>query len=143
MPITMSPISRRALIKTASLTPLLANSNMYSQTSASGHLVYAGTYTKGSSKGIYAYRFQEKSGDLAALGLMAETPNPTYLAISANHRALYAVNEVGNYNGTHSGLVSGFSIDHLSGKLNEINSVASGGSGPCHLAVDRTGHALF
>lgn len=143
MPSTMSSISRRALIKTASLTPLLATSNMYSQTSASGHLVYAGTYTNKSSKGIYAYRFDGKSGELTTLGLMAETPNPTFLAISANHRALYAVNEVGNYNGTHSGLVSGFSIDHLSGKLNKINSVASGGSGPCHLSVDHTGHALF
>jgi 6-phosphogluconolactonase len=116
---------------------------MSAQTTPSGYLLFVGTYTNGSSKGIYAYRFRSESGELTPLGLVAETQNPTFLAMSANHRYLYAVNEVANHEGTHSGMVSGFSIDHLNGKLTPINSVASGGAGPCHLTVDRTGSALI
>ena len=33
-------------------------------------LVYFGTYTRGASKGIYAYRFQPKTGDLKPIGLV-------------------------------------------------------------------------
>jgi 6-phosphogluconolactonase len=116
---------------------------MSSQTTPSGYLLFVGTYTDGSSKGIYGYRFQSESGDLMPLGLVAETPNPTFLALSANHQFLYAVNEESNYQNTHSGLVSGFSIDHLHGKLTPINAVASAGAGPCHLSVDHTGSGLF
>ena len=116
---------------------------MSAQTTPSGYRLFVGTYTDGSSKGIYAYRFQSESGDLTPLGLVAETPNPTFLALSANHQFLYAVNEESNYQNTHSGLVSGFSIDHLHGKLTPINSAASGGAGPCHVSVDHTGSGLF
>jgi 6-phosphogluconolactonase len=122
---------------------MLISGSGLGQTTASGYLLFVGTYTDGGSKGIYAYRFQPATGNLTPLGLVAETPNPTYLALSANHQFLYAVNEESNYRGTHSGLVSAFSIDHLNGKLTPINQVASAGSGPCHLAVDHTGSALF
>jgi 6-phosphogluconolactonase len=113
------------------------------QTTPSGYLLFVGTYTDGTSKGIYAFRFQSETGELTPLGLVAEMPNPTFLALSANHRFLYAVNEVPNYQNTHSGLVSGFAIDHLNGKLKPVNQVASAGAGPCHLAVNKTGSALF
>jgi 6-phosphogluconolactonase len=140
----MSNLSRRSLLAAAIITPEAAmRSPLFAQTSASGYLLYVGTYTEHSSKGIYAYRFQTKSGELIPLGLVAEAANPTFLATSANRRFLYAVNEVANYKDTKSGLVSGYSIDHLNGKLEPINSVASAGSGPCHLAVDETGSALF
>ena len=79
---------------------------MSAQTTPSGYLLFVGTYTDGSSKGIYAYRFQSESGELTPLGLVAESPNPTFLALSANHQFLYAVNEESNYQKTHSGLVS-------------------------------------
>ncbi|MFZ0594993.1 MAG: lactonase family protein [Bryobacteraceae bacterium] len=139
----MDRITRRSILA-SSLTPMLLRSRPLSaQTTPSGYLLYVGTYTNKTSKGIYAFRFQSESGDLMPLGLVAETPNPTYLALSANHRFLYAVNEESNYQGTHSGLVSSFAIDHLTAKLKPLNSVASAGSGPCHLAVDHTGSDLF
>ncbi len=139
----MSPLSRRSLLAASVAPLLLSGASGLGQTTAAGYLLFIGTYTNGASKGIYAFRFQPESGELTPLGLVAETPNPTYLALSANHQFLYAVNEESNYQNTHSGLVSAFSIDHLSGKLTPINSVASAGSGPCHLAVDHTGSALF
>src|ERR1035438_5192610 len=68
-------------------------------------LVYVGTYTDKGSKGIYAYRFDPVSGESDAIGLVAETPNPSFLAVDPNRRFLYAVNEIDNFNGSRSGAV--------------------------------------
>lgn len=57
-------------------------------------LVYVGTSTK-TSKGIYAWRMTAATGELKPLGLVAETTNPTFLAVHPNRRFLYAVSEVG------------------------------------------------
>jgi 6-phosphogluconolactonase len=105
------------------------------------YLVYVGTYTEGgsSSKGIYAYSFDPDSAKLTPIGLAAQTINPSFLAVHPNHRFLYAVNEIGNYQGRKSGAVSAFAIDHASGKLTLLNQVASGGADPCYITVDNTG----
>jgi len=105
-------------------------------------LVYIGTYTSGKSKGIYLARFAPASG-LSVPELAAETKNPTFLALSPDRKVLYAVNEVGDFGGQHSGAVSAFSIEAGSGKLSPLNERPSGGSGPCHLAVDPSGKALL
>jgi len=104
-------------------------------------LVYVGTYTEegSTSKGIYAYRFDPRSAELTAIGLAAETTNPSFLAVHPNHRFLYAVNEVGKYKGEKSGAVSAFAIDHATGKLTLLNQVASRGADPCYIIVDKTG----
>jgi 6-phosphogluconolactonase len=104
-------------------------------------LVYVGTYTaEGStSKGIYAYRFDPNTAVLTSIGLAGETTNPSFLAVHPNHRFLYAVNEVGNYNGEKSGAISAFAIDRRTGKLTLLNQVASKGADPCYIIVDKTG----
>ena len=107
-------------------------------------LVYFGTYTRGESKseGIYAYRFNASSGKLSALGLAAETPNPSFLAIHPNGRFLYSVSELSGTGGEEAGAVSAFRIDKMSGRLTLLNKVPAEGSVPCHLDVDRTGKML-
>ncbi|MFZ0759969.1 MAG: lactonase family protein [Candidatus Sulfotelmatobacter sp.] len=104
-------------------------------------LMYVGTYTVGGTKseGIYAYRFDPKTAEITPLGLAAETINPSFLAVHPNHRFLYAVNEVGEYKGQKSGVVSAFKIDSATGKLTFLNQVASGGADPCYITVDKTG----
>src|SRR5262249_19320696 len=103
---------------------------------AADPLVYVGTYTRNGSRGIYAFRFQS-SGKLVSLGVAAETASPSFLAESPNHKFLYAVNEGGG-----KGMVSAFAIDSQSGKLTPLNAVSSGGSSPCHLAIDKSGKWL-
>jgi 6-phosphogluconolactonase len=105
------------------------------------YFMYVGTYTltDSTSKGIYAYRFNPRTGKLTAIGLVAETINPSFLAVDPTHRYLYAVNEIGDYKGQKSGAVSAFSIDHASGKLTLLNQVASGGADPCYISVDKAG----
>jgi 6-phosphogluconolactonase len=100
--------------------------------------VYVGTYTKAQkSKGIYAWRFQPATGKMTALGVAAETPSPSYLAVHPNQHFLYAVNEANN------GTVTSFSIDQETGKLKQLNQVSSKGGGPCHLTTDRSGKWLY
>jgi 6-phosphogluconolactonase len=106
------------------------------------YLVFAGTYTGGASKGIYAHRFDPSTGRTVSLGLAAETTNPSFLAVHPNRQFLYAVNEVSNYEG-NSGYVSAFSIDLKTGQLTLLNKESSGGGSPCHLAIDRSAKWLM
>jgi len=106
-------------------------------------LVYVGTYTGAKSKGIHAYRTDSTTGIIEELGLVAETPNPTFLALHPNGRVLYAANEVGEFNGKAGGAVTGFEIDAANGRLKPINSASTVGGGPCHLVVDRTGRQVL
>src|SRR6267378_3987794 len=67
------------------------------------YLVYVGTYTGPTSKGIYGYRFDAATGQATSLGLAAETVNPSFLAIDPSRRFLYAANEISDYRGQKSG----------------------------------------
>jgi 6-phosphogluconolactonase len=109
------------------------------------YFVYVGTYTEegSKSKGIYAYRFDAVTSELSPIGLVAETINPSFLAVHPNHRFLYAVNEVTHYKGQNSGAVSAFAIDRATGKLTFLNEASSRGADPCYLTVDRTGKYLL
>ncbi len=103
------------------------------------YIVYVGTYTGPKSQGIYAYRFGAATGQITPLGLVAETTNPSFLAVDPSRQFLYAVNEVGDYQGQKSGGVSAFSIDRKTAKLTFLNEVASRGADPCFVSLDRTG----
>ena len=105
-------------------------------------VVYIGTYTGESSKGIYAFRFDDTSGALTPIGLVAETPSPSFLTASANGRFVYAVNELQTFGGAASGSITSFAVDPATAKLTEIGVQPSKGAGPCHLALDRTGRFL-
>ena len=103
---------------------------------AAERLLYVGSYTHGSGAGISLFHFDDRTGKLTPAGLAAEIRNPSFLAEHPNHRFLYAVNENGQ------GGVSAFAIDRNTGKLTLLNQVPSGGNGPCHLAVDKSGRWL-
>jgi 6-phosphogluconolactonase len=102
-------------------------------------LVYVGTYTDGASEGIYLCRLQPAAGALQLLGLAAQCANPSYLALNAAGRRLYAVNE----NPGALGRISAFSRDPHTGALSLLNQQSSHGGAPCHLALDRGGRHLF
>jgi len=106
-------------------------------------IVYVGTYTRQNSKGIYAWRFQPSTGKLTSIGLVGETSNPSFLALHPNRRFLYAVNEDNTFQGKPGGSVTAFSIDEKTGQLKLLNQVTTGGPGPCHVSLDKTGKWLF
>src|SRR5262249_9097735 len=114
---------------------LLASSRMFAQKRR--WRAYVGTYTRGTSKGIYLFQFQPSTGALIPEGLAAATDSPSFLALHPNRKFLYAVNE------SASATVSAFAIDAKTGALKLLNMVPARGSSPCHLAVDKTGRCLL
>ena len=52
-----------------------------------------GTYTNGSSKGIYTFRFNQETGTAVPLS-SATLPNPSYLVPSEDGEFVYAVSEM-------------------------------------------------
>ena len=108
---------------------------------ASSYLVYAGT----TSAGIYSYRFDSKTGQLTALGKVAECDHCEWLATDPQHRFLYVLGDGLRNRGAHqaNGFLSSYSIERETGKLTFLNQVDSGGSIPAHLLVDPSGKTLF
>lgn len=110
----------------------------------SGELrIYVGTYTSGASKGIYVGRLDLSTGGLRLEGVAGETKNPSFLALHPNRRFLYAVGEISDFAGKRTGAVSAFRIEPASGRLQMLNQQSSGGAGPCHLVVDRSGRNVL
>jgi 6-phosphogluconolactonase len=101
--------------------------------------LYVGTYTGGKSKGIYLFEMDPASGALTPKGVAAETVNPSFLAIHPSHKFLYAVGEVGNFNGKKTGAVSAFAVDPKTGMLTLLNQQTSAGTSPCHIVIDKAG----
>ncbi|MBK7999372.1 MAG: lactonase family protein [Verrucomicrobia bacterium] len=130
-------VAARCLLHAAFLVCLISSAI------AREYLVYFGTYTGAKSKGIYVSRFDTKSGELSKAELAAETPSPSFLAVHPGNRYLYAVNEVGKFEGKPAGSVSSFSLDAKSGKLSLINVQSSRGGAPCHIIVDKSGRNVL
>ena len=76
------------------LALLIAGVGCQSATVGSSY-VYVGTYTGKVSKGIYRSKLDLATGALSQPELVAETANPTYLAVHPNQKFLYAINETG------------------------------------------------
>lgn len=103
--------------------------------SASEYLIYLGTYTRSTSKGIYAVRLDARTGALSTPELVAETANPSFIALSPDKSHLYAVSEA-------STMAVPFATDLATGKLTPLQAQDAGGKAPCHLVVDRTARTL-
>src|SRR5260221_10087166 len=103
------------------------------------YLAYVGTYTtKTSSKGIYSFHFDTATGQLTAIGIAAETRDPSWVAVHPGGKFLYAANEAGK-----ASTVSAFAVDAKSGKLTLLNQIPSLGEDPCYLSFDKTGKFLL
>jgi 6-phosphogluconolactonase len=131
---------RMLLVPVALLVPgaLLA-----ADLSAGGWLVYLGTYTGPSSKGIYLSRMDEKTGRLSTPQLAAETENPSFLALHPDGRHLYAVNELEEFGNEPTGAASAFAVEPATGRLRFLGQVGTGGKAPAHLTVDPRGRHLL
>jgi 6-phosphogluconolactonase len=107
--------------------------------------VWFGTYTGGpaNSEGIYVSRLDVATGKLTEPVVAAAVKSPSFLAVHPTLPVLYAVSEVGETDGKPTGAVCSFAIDETTGKLTLKNHQPSGGAGPCHVSVDRTGRVAL
>ena len=95
---------------------------------------YVGCYTTpdrdGRGQGINVYRVDPSSGAWAHVQLLADVPNPSFLALDPGQRNLYCVHGGDTYS-----QVSAFAIDPATGHLTLRNSQPSGGHNPVGLSV--------
>jgi len=105
--------------------------------------VYVGSYTDGTSRGIYRTSLDTTSGRATVPVLAAEAKNPSFLALHPSGRFLYAVSEVDELAGARTGAVMAFAIDPKTGDLTFLNQQPSEGGAPCHLVVDRSGRNVL
>lgn len=90
-----------------------------------------GTYTEGSSTGIYVYDFDAETADTKYVSDIKDVSNPSYLTVSADEQFVYSVNE------DEDGAASAFSFDKKTGVLEKLNTEKTGGAHPCYINVDK------
>jgi 6-phosphogluconolactonase len=145
--------SRSAIVLTLALA-LAPFTRLSATAEAKEYFLYSGTYTgfkyvlhgtpagESHSQGIYVSRFSPATGDLSEPQLAATISNPSFLAISPDHRFLYAASEDPTSVGPsrdHESYISAYAIDRKSGELRLLNTTPSGGTSTCYLSVDKTG----
>jgi 6-phosphogluconolactonase len=96
------------------------------------HRIFVGTYTRGTSRGIYSVAL-EPEGALGEPVLAAEAPNPTFLALSPDRGHLYAVS-------SGPAWASSFRVDPVTGGLSDVSRAKPDSNPtPCHISVNRQG----
>jgi 6-phosphogluconolactonase len=106
------------------------------------HYAYVGTYTPNGG-GIYLFRLDPATAALTQLQVIDDIRNPTWLAVNAAQTRLYAVSEIDNYQGTHSGAIVSYAIDSDSLQIKRLGAVSSGGAAPTHVSVHPSGKFVF
>src|SRR5450432_1238602 len=143
-----SGISRRDLLRAAPLlvplawprlTPAAAGAPVSPQ---AFQYAYVGTYTPNGG-GIYLFRIDPVSAALTQLQVIDDIRNPTWLAVNPAQTRLYAVSEIDNFQGAHSGAVVSYAIDSDSLQLKRLGAVSSGGITPAHASVHPSGKFVF
>lgn len=117
---------------TVSMLSSACTTRQASQQRAENELtMLAGTYTSGSSKGIYTFRFDQETGMSTPLS-ETEVSNPSYLTVSSDNRYVYAVSEENNT----AAAVNAFAFDREKGTLRLLNRQKTMGEGPCYVSTD-------
>jgi len=129
LPMTSHVLTTAVLLSCC--VPLVAHAEAYR--------VYFGTYSQPDQGGIFTATFDAATGTLSPATLAAATVNPSFLAIHPNHKFLYSVGEIADFQGQKTGGVSAYAIDAATGKLTLLNQQSSAGTGPCHIVLDKLG----
>ncbi len=99
--------------------------------------VFVGSYNDDKNKeGIYVYELDTLTGVLNKLSAVKDILNPSYLALSANGKYLYACSET---NTTIPGSISSYAFNSQSNALTYINTQKSGGDDPAFISLHKNG----
>jgi len=129
------PLNMKNLLLAACLLfPVISFSQKSAPQAKTYDLLLGGYTGPNATKGITVYRFNAATGQATLLNQLDGIENPDFLAISNNHKFVYACN-VDTKGG--EGSVSAFKFDYLTGKLELINKQPGGGSNPVHIILDK------
>ena len=102
-------------------------------------IAYVGAFTSKSrnarGEGLSVFRIDPANGAWTRIQLLGDEVNPSFLAIDARRRFLYAVH-------ADTDQVSAFAIDPQAGTLALVNRQSTGGTNPVHVALDPAGRFL-
>src|SRR5690606_16621891 len=155
--------SRRTFLKTsiamAGVTPLVLDGQAAAQpTRGAGPLVaYVGTFSSplrdtlptqvdlppGNGRGIHIFHADRTSGSLKPAGIVEMGTSPSHLALNAAGTHLYSSNETDRVGSDRQGTVSAFAVNRADGRLELLNTVASGGAGPTYVSLHPGGRHLL
>jgi 6-phosphogluconolactonase (cycloisomerase 2 family) len=97
--------------------------------------LYLGTYTsaEGGGQGVGLASYDPVSGRITGGGVLADVPDPSYLAVHPDGRTLYAVSE------REEGAVTAVRL----ADRRVLGRRGTGGAGPCHVSVHPGGRWLL
>ena len=105
-------------------------------------VLLSGGYTHDDPTGVRLYDASDPKGDLVELGGFDDLEHPSYLAAHPHLSVVYAVSEVGEFDGRPGGGIVALTVDAASGALDVLDRASSLGRAPCHLSVTVDGSAL-
>lgn len=105
-------------------------------------LVYVGTQADKDGQGVFAARLNTRNGQLSPIGVAATLVRPTWLVAHPGRPMLYALGETG-YGPGEQGEIHALEADPKTGALTRVSTVASGGGGPAHMALDESAGGLL
>lgn len=92
-----------------------------------------GTYTNGTSEGVYKTTFNPQSGAIHEAKLVAKLSNPSYLELTNDRSKLLTISE------SDGGSV--YLLNRSNDLFDTVQQIPSGGAAPCHIAFNaNTGH---
>jgi 6-phosphogluconolactonase len=103
---------------------------------------YIGTYTSGSSQGIYRSELNLVNGTLSPPQLVAQVDNPMFLALHPTLDVLYSSSEIRKDGKRENARIIAYKVGH-DGGLQELSSQLAGGDGPCFVSTDHAGNFAF
>ena len=103
---------------------------------AQDNLVFFGTHSVGSQKGISVAHFSSETGVLTKPELIVEAPAPAYFILHPDGKHLYACNSNDFAKGYTGQTISAYSIDPKKGTLTLLNQQSSGGPDPSYIWMD-------
>jgi len=103
-----------------------------------------GSYTQGTSQGIYRLQFDSDKGHITPEPLQVfKASNPSWLTLSADQQRLFVVNENGQGQTDVVGRASSVAIDPKSNELTLVNQVSTLGEEPTHSSLSHDERYLF
>jgi len=154
--------SRRSFLASSAAivgtTSFLSNLQQAKADEASAPLIaYVGTFSSplrdvlptqvdlppGNGQGIHIFQVDRGTGALTPSGVFELGTSPSCLALNAAGDRLYSANETDRVGDANEGTVSAFAINPSDGKLQLLNSVKSGGSGPTYVSIHPSGRYLL
>jgi 6-phosphogluconolactonase len=125
---------------------LAASILLFPGVTAAAPRAYIGSYTpeptaraENHGEGIYFTDVNPATGAPGSPRLVAKLLSPSWLALSADRKFLYASSEILSHEGEEGGLVTAFAVDAASGALRQLNTVSSVGAGPAYVSVHPSG----